>query len=132
MAVPLYTVSETCWIVCAQLEKCVLKLISNSRICTYLQIITDVKDIQVDIPPVHVLLRASKQACAITITCRYVNTIIYTTFSWTGIVAGMWPCGKITLIGELFSSESLSQVYGFLHTFVHENRDSLKDMSTQW
>ena len=80
MAVPLYTVSERLVrIVCAQLEKCVLKLISNSRICTYLQIITDVKDIQVDIPPVHVLLKASKQACAITI--RYINTIMYTTFS---------------------------------------------------
>ena len=46
-----------------------------------------------------------------------------------GIVAGIWPCGKITLIGELFRSKSLSQVYGFLHTFVFENGDSLKNMS---
>ena len=44
-------------------------------------------------------------------------------------MAGIWPCGKITLIGELFGSESLTQVYGFLHTFVFENGDSLKNLS---
>lgn len=55
-------------------------------------------------------------------------------YSWhcspnTGVLAGVWPCGVITLIGELFGSESLSQVYAFLHTFVHENGESLSDMS---
>ena len=52
---------------------------------------------------------------------------IYTFFE--GILAGVWPCGKITMIGELFGSESLSQVFGFLHTFLFENLDSLKNMS---
>lgn len=33
------------------------------------------------------------------------------------------------MIGELFGSESLSQVFGFLHTFLFENLDSLKNMS---
>ena len=36
----------------------------------------------------------------------------------TGILAVVWPCGIITMIGELFGAESLSQVYAFLHTFL--------------
>ena len=35
-----------------------------------------------------------------------------------GILAGMWPCGVITLIRELFIAESKSQVYGHLHQFL--------------
>ena len=27
-----------------------------------------------------------------------------------GLLAGIWPCGTITMIDELFTSESLSQV----------------------
>ena len=38
-----------------------------------------------------------------------------------GILAGAWPCGTIALVAELFGSESKSQVYGSLHTFVQEN-----------
>ena len=52
---------------------------------------------------------------------------IYTFFE--GILAGVWPCSKITVVGELFGSESLSHVFGFLHTFLFENLDSLKNMS---
>ena len=47
----------------------------------------------------------------------------------TGILAVVWPCGIITMIGELFGAESLSQVYAFLHTFMYENQDSLSDLS---
>lgn len=36
----------------------------------------------------------------------------------TGILAGMWPCGVITWLNELFVSESKSQVYGQLHDFL--------------
>ena len=35
-----------------------------------------------------------------------------------GILAGMWPCGIVTLISELFLAESKSQVYGHLHQFL--------------
>ena len=35
-----------------------------------------------------------------------------------GILAGMWPCGIIVFVHELFISESLSQVYGILHEFL--------------
>ena len=38
-----------------------------------------------------------------------------------GLLAGIWPCGTITLIDELFTSESISQVYGCLHGFIHTN-----------
>ena len=38
-----------------------------------------------------------------------------------GILAGIWPCGVITLLAELFVSESMSQVYGALHNFLHTN-----------
>ena len=33
----------------------------------------------------------------------------------------MWPCGVITILDELFKSESKSQVYGCLHGFFHNN-----------
>ena len=32
--------------------------------------------------------------------------------------AGMWPCGIITLVREIFLAESKSQVYGHLHSFL--------------
>ena len=35
-----------------------------------------------------------------------------------GIIAGMRPCGVIVLVGELFLSESKTQVYGYLHNFL--------------
>jgi hypothetical protein len=38
-----------------------------------------------------------------------------------GILAGMWPCGTITMLGELFGAESKGQVYGHLHSFLHDN-----------
>ena len=56
------------------------------------------------------------------VTTRYSDKLV-------GIIAGVWSCGKITLIGELFGNESLSQVYGFLHTFLFENQASLVNMS---
>ncbi len=31
---------------------------------------------------------------------------------------GMWPCGVITLLRELFLAESKAQVYGHLHQFL--------------
>jgi len=34
-----------------------------------------------------------------------------------GILAGMRPCGTILFVTELFISESLSQVYGYLHNY---------------
>ncbi len=42
-----------------------------------------------------------------------------------GILAGVWPCGTVTMVGELFGSESLSQVYGFLFSYMHQNEDSV-------
>ena len=45
-----------------------------------------------------------------------------------GILAGAWPCGTIALVAELFGSESESQVYGSLHTFVQENHAATSDL----
>lgn len=39
---------------------------------------------------------------------------------------GAWPCGTVTMVGELFSAESKTQVYGSLHTFLQENKDETK------
>ena len=50
-------------------------------------------------------------------------------FVFTGILAGVWPCGTTAMIGELFGAESLSQVYAFLHTFMYENQDHLSQLS---
>ena len=42
-----------------------------------------------------------------------------------GILMGTWPCGKIVMLGELYGSESLSQVYGQIHTLLQENTQEL-------
>ena len=47
----------------------------------------------------------------------------------SGILAGVWPCGTIIMLGELFTSESMTQVYAFLHTFMHENAEALTGLS---
>ena len=35
-----------------------------------------------------------------------------------GILVGVWPCGIITMLGELFGAESKGQVYGYLHIIL--------------
>ena len=54
--------------------------------------------------------------------------VIYA-MSYVGIVAGMWPCGTISFVDELFRSESKAQVYGSLHTYFYTNPVSTKDIS---
>ena len=59
------------------------------------------------------------------IKIRYVATTV------TLAHAGAWPCGTIALVllvAELFGSESKSQVYGSLHTFVQENHEASSDL----
>ena len=38
-----------------------------------------------------------------------------------GILAGIWPCGIITIVHELFKSEGKAQVYGCLHSYFFDN-----------
>ena len=40
---------------------------------------------------------------------------------YSGILAGMWPCGIIVLVAELFRAESKSQVYAAIHEFLRRN-----------
>lgn len=46
-----------------------------------------------------------------------------------GILAGMWPCGTITLLRELFLAESKSQVYGHLHQFLQSVPSTASNLS---
>ena len=46
-----------------------------------------------------------------------------------GVLAGMWPCGVITFIREMFNAESKSQVYGHLHQFLHHNPETASKLS---
>lgn len=48
--------------------------------------------------------------------------------STTGILAGIWPCGVICVLSELYQSESLAHIYGILHEFVHENSTKLDNL----
>lgn len=51
-------------------------------------------------------------------------------FDWnTGILAGIWPCGIVTFLSELFLSESKSQVYGSLHNFFRQAPDTAAGIS---
>ena len=49
--------------------------------------------------------------------------------TYPGVLAGIWPCGIITLLNELYISESKSQVYGAIHSFFQSNEDSMTDLS---
>lgn len=42
----------------------------------------------------------------------------------TGILAGVWPCGVITLLGKLYQTESKSQVFGCLHNYFYSNKNT--------
>lgn len=42
----------------------------------------------------------------------------------TGILAGVWPCGTITIITELFIAEGKSQVYGNIHGLLQEHPEN--------
>ena len=46
-----------------------------------------------------------------------------------GILAGIWPCGVVVFIAELFQSESCSQVYGSFHELLRRNDASLLTLS---
>lgn len=46
-----------------------------------------------------------------------------------GVLAGIWPCGIIAMVAELFGSESLSQVYGHLHTYMNKHAEHLSNLS---
>ena len=43
-----------------------------------------------------------------------------TYWTFTGVLAGMWPCGIVVLLTELFSAESKSQVFASLHELLRD------------
>ena len=45
------------------------------------------------------------------------------------MLAGVWPCGIITLLRELFVAESKSQVYGHLHQFLQDYSETAHCLS---
>ena len=55
----------------------------------------------------------------------YINNNYY----YVGLLAGIWPCGIITIVDELYKTESKSQVYGCLHGFIHSNPLTTQDIS---
>jgi hypothetical protein len=64
------------------------------------------------------------------IACKTQKDRVKLNYSTAGILAGIWPCGKIALVSELFGTESISQVYAALHTFLYQNADSVTDLDT--
>lgn len=44
-----------------------------------------------------------------------------------GILVGAWPFGTTVLVLELYGAESLTQVYGAIHTFLQENKSAVGD-----
>ena len=54
---------------------------------------------------------------------------VYVIIHSPGILAGMWPCGIITLVRELFIAESKSQVYGHLHQFLQQQPNTAHRLS---
>ena len=46
-----------------------------------------------------------------------------------GVLAGIWPCGIITLLEELYTEEAKTQVYGSIHSFLYANPTNASSMS---
>ena len=42
---------------------------------------------------------------------------------------GVYPCGTITMVGELYGAESKQQVYGHLHSYFFDNGDTTSSIS---
>ena len=61
---------------------------------------------------------------------NYINTDLMDDYGLiSGILAGIWPCGTVTLIDELFRAEAKSQVYGSMHSLFYLNSSTLADVS---
>ena len=41
----------------------------------------------------------------------------------SGVLAGMWPCGILIMLKELFIAESKAQVYAALHELLSSHSD---------
>ena len=48
---------------------------------------------------------------------------VYIHLLCAGVLAMMWPCGIITSLSELYSAESKSLVYAYLHDFYNDCPD---------
>ena len=76
------------------------------------------------------------QVQAVSAYCRYYLGIMYWYYvysefgtSLTGILAGIWLCGIVTLLDEVFVVESISQVYGIVHSLLHPNPPKTSEIS---
>ena len=49
--------------------------------------------------------------------------------STQNILAGLWPCGVIVMLSELFSAESKSQAFAALHEVLTNNKDTMCSLS---
>lgn len=62
--------------------------------------------------------------------CTLMQTLCdFIMFLITGILAGVWPCGTITMLGELFGAESKGQVYGHLNSYLFDNESLTSTIS---
>lgn len=46
-----------------------------------------------------------------------------------GVLAGIWPCGVVVLLREIYIAESKAQVYGHLHEFLKDHPDTAQSLS---
>ena len=79
--------------------------------------------------------RISKTSLTITLQVKIsvvhkpqiIKTLLH--FYSSGVLAGIWPCGVITMLSELFVAESKSQVYASLHEYCRRNSAHLSSLS---
>ena len=48
---------------------------------------------------------------------------------YVGLLAGIWPCGMITMLSELYIAESKTQVYAALHDYLSRNSSIFSELS---
>ena len=60
-------------------------------------------------------------------TCKYITCLLL--HGIIGILLAAHPCGIITLVSELFRSESKSQVYASLHRYFSDHPSVLEKLS---
>ena len=66
------------------------------------------------------MIKLHERSAGTTVVCACIALPIHK----LGLLAGIWPCGIITIVDELFKTKSKSHVYGCLHGFAHCNPSS--------
>ena len=75
------------------------------------------------------LLRVDCECCSMFMHYNVGMFMLLNLFLTAGVLAGMWPCGVVIMLTELFTAESLSQVYAAIHELFTNHSTITENLS---